>query len=221
MIYLRQSTASQEIPLGRFMSPTDLDTTGQKTALTIANTDIKLWKAGATTLASKNSGGGTHIANGVYYAVLDETDTDTAGTLKIFVHVAGSVPFDDEYCVLPANVYDSFVTGTDQVTASDIADAVVTAMEATSTKLDVVYTKVTSDGVPLTAGAVDDVVAAINADTTDGTITWAQQKIVELAVLGGDATGLLGSTKVFKNQAGTAVVTSAHSGGSRTVTLTP
>ena len=43
-IDLRQSTASQEIPLGYFVDSTDGNT--EKTGLTIANTDIKIWKTG-------------------------------------------------------------------------------------------------------------------------------------------------------------------------------
>jgi hypothetical protein len=64
-IKLKQSTASQEIPLGVFVDAADGFTA--ETALTIANTDIKIWKTGATALANKNSGGATHIAGGVYY----------------------------------------------------------------------------------------------------------------------------------------------------------
>jgi hypothetical protein len=79
-----------------------------ETGLTIANTDIDLWKHGATTLADKNSGGATHIAGGVYYATLDATDTNTAGALKIFVQVAGALAWEDSYTVLPEIVYDSF-----------------------------------------------------------------------------------------------------------------
>ena len=89
-IKLKQSTASQEIPLGYFVDSTDGNT--EKTAPTIANTDIKLWKAGATTLANKNSGGATHISNGIYYATLDSTDTNTLGPLVVFVHVTGALP---------------------------------------------------------------------------------------------------------------------------------
>lgn len=92
MILLKQSTASQEILLGRFVDATDGDT--EETGLTIANTDIKLWKPGATTVASKNSGGATHIANGLYYCVLDATDTDTLGTLIVTVHVSGARPVE-------------------------------------------------------------------------------------------------------------------------------
>lgn len=104
MIYLRQSTASQEIPLGRFVDSTDGNT--EETALTIANTDIKIWKTGATTLANKTSGGATHIANGEYYCVLDATDTDTIGPLKVTVHVAGALYVQVFCTVLDEAVYD-------------------------------------------------------------------------------------------------------------------
>lgn len=110
-IALRASTASQEIPLGYFVDSTDGDT--EETGLTIANTDIKLWKAGATTLANKNSGGATHISNGVYYAVLDATDTNTVGPLVVFVHVSGALAVRVECVVYPATVYDSFIAGND------------------------------------------------------------------------------------------------------------
>lgn len=117
-IYLKQSTASQEVPIGFMVDSTDGNT--EKTALTIANTDIKLWKTGATTLANKNSGGATHISNGVYYAVLDATDTDTLGSLVLFVHVASALAVRLECVVLAANIYDSLIGG------GDILDVSVT-----------------------------------------------------------------------------------------------
>lgn len=104
MIFLKQSTASQEISLGCFVSSTDGDT--ERAGLTIANTDIKLWKNGATTLASKNSGGATVISNGVYSAVLDATDTSTLGSLDIYVHVATALPIKVMCVVIRAEEYD-------------------------------------------------------------------------------------------------------------------
>lgn len=118
-MYLKQSTSSQEILLGRFLDSTDGDT--EVTGLTIANTDIKLHKSGATTLASKNSGGGTHISNGLYYAVLDATDTDTLGNLEVHVHVATALAVKREYTVLPAVIYDAIIGG------GVIPDSVATA----------------------------------------------------------------------------------------------
>ena len=116
MIYLKQSTASQEVLLGPFVDSTDGVTA--ETALTIANTDIKLHVAGATTLANKNSGGATHISNGNYYAVLDATDTATLGSGCIIVQVAGALAVRVDFCVLAANVYDSLIGGGDVLDVS-------------------------------------------------------------------------------------------------------
>lgn len=113
MLFLRQSTASQEILLGPFLDDTDGKTA--ETGLTIANTDIKLWKEGGTTESNKNSGGGTHIAGGRYSAVLDATDTDTLGKLEVNVHVAGALPVRREFMVLSTKMYDSLVLGTDNL----------------------------------------------------------------------------------------------------------
>jgi len=113
MFPLRYSTASQEILLGRFVDSGDGNT--EETELTIANTDIKLFKSGATTLASKNSGGATHIANGMYYAVLDATDTDTLGALEIHVHVSGVLSVKLSCVVYPQKVYDSLFAGSDNL----------------------------------------------------------------------------------------------------------
>jgi hypothetical protein len=108
---LKQSTASQEVLLGPFLDDTDGKTA--ETGLTIANTDIKVWKSGGTSEASKNSGGATHIAGGRYYAVLDATDTDTLGPLEINVHVSGALPVKLRCLVMGVNAYDALVAGTD------------------------------------------------------------------------------------------------------------
>lgn len=151
MIPLKQSTASQEIPLGYFLDSTDGNT--EETALSIANTDIKLWKAGATTLANKNSGGATHISNGIYYAVLDATDTDTLGPLVIFVHVAGALPIRLECQVMPANVYEAMVAGTEWLEATTLRnDVVVSGTTITVRKPDGSTTQYTKTGT-FTAGA--------------------------------------------------------------------
>lgn len=103
-LYLRQSTASQEIPLGYFVDNVDGDT--EETALTINASDIRIWKTGASTLVAKNSGGATHDANGIYIATLDATDTDTIGPLIVLVHKSGALALRIECCVLDEAVYD-------------------------------------------------------------------------------------------------------------------
>ena len=112
-IPLKQSTAGQDITIGQFVDPAALGTT--KDALTIANTDLKLHKFGATALASKNSGGATFIVNGVYYLTLDSTDTNTVGELTIYCTMSGAVPVKVDCIVYPANVYDSLFAGTDKL----------------------------------------------------------------------------------------------------------
>lgn len=151
MIPLKQSTASQEVPLGYFLDSTDGNT--EETALTIANTDIKLWKAGATSLANKNSGGATHMANGLYYAVLDATDTDTLGPLVIFVHVAGALPIRLECQVLPANVYEALVAGSEWLETTTLRnDVSISGTTLTVKKPDGATTQYTKTGT-FTAGA--------------------------------------------------------------------
>ena len=132
-MWLRKSTASQEIQLGMFVDDTDFKTA--ETGLTIANTDIKLFKHGATSQASKNSGGATHIANGWYYAVLDATDTNTLGLLEVTVNVSGALSVRREFMILPAMIYDSLVLGTDRLDTNtthinDVAASSVTTIAA-------------------------------------------------------------------------------------------
>lgn len=115
-IWLKQSTASQEVCLGPFVDATDGKTA--ETGLTIANTDIVLWKMGATSTGTKNSGGGTHMAGGLYSAVFDATDTNTLGGLVAIVNVAGALPVRHEFQVLPANIYDSLIAGSDLLDVS-------------------------------------------------------------------------------------------------------
>lgn len=148
---LRLSTASQEIPLGPFVDSTDGNTA--ETALTIANTDIKLQKNGATTQANKNAGGATHIATGDYYAVLDATDTDTLGPMRVKVHVAGALPVWLDCCVHPANVFDSLILGTEWLEATSLRPTFTTGSATlTVKKVDGTTTQFTKP-ITQTAGA--------------------------------------------------------------------
>lgn len=134
-IALKQSTASQEIPLGYFLDSTDGDTA--ETGLSIANTDIKLWKNGATTLANKNSGGATHIAGGIYYTTLDATDTNTVGPMIIFVHVSGALAVRVECHVYEEDIYDALfgasAAGFDANGRVDVGSWLGTAVTTSST----------------------------------------------------------------------------------------
>lgn len=169
MIRLRQSTASQEVPLGHFVD--DADGKTAETALTIANTDIKVWKSGATTLANKNSGGATHISGGIYYAVLDATDTDTIGPLVLFVAVSGALAVRLECEVLDEAQYDALFGTTAYSTLT--AAAVRTELTTELGRIDAaVSTRLATAGytAPLDAAGTRSAVglAAANLDTQIG-----------------------------------------------------
>lgn len=175
-VYLRQSTASQEIPLGYFLDSTDGDTA--ETGLTIANTDIKVWKTGATTLASKNSGGATHISGGIYYTVLDATDTDTIGPLAIFIHVTGALAVRVECVVLDEAVYDCLFGTSGWGTGSGLDAAGVRAAVGLATA-----------NLDTQLGTIDDYidteVAAIKTQTDKLTFTVANHLDVNVLKVGG------------------------------------
>ncbi len=124
-LYLRQSTASQEVLLGPFVDSTDGNTA--ETSLTIANTDIKLWVEGATTLTNKNSGGATHISNGYYYAVLDATDTATVGKMELNVKVSGALAVRREFHVLEEAVYDAMFAASGTGVPAALSSLIATA----------------------------------------------------------------------------------------------
>ena len=176
-IPLKYNTASQEIPLGHFLDSTDGDT--EEPSLTIANTDIKLWKSGATTLASKNSGGGTYISNGVYYAVLDATDTNTYGPMVIFVHVSGALAVRLECLVMEANAYDSMMAalGTGYIESNILQ---ISGDSGAADNLEATYdgTGYTDDNAPSTQAQLSglaNVGSAVNRPAASYTLTTGTQ----------------------------------------------
>jgi hypothetical protein len=164
-IPLRQSTASQEIPLGPALDNADGDT--EDATLLLANTDIKIWKNGATTLANKNSGGATNISGGIYYTVLDATDTNTLGAMVVYVHGTGVLALKQECIVFPANVYDALFAGTDklQVHADEITNGLITAAAIATGAIDA--DAIADNAIDAGAIATDAITAAkLAADVT-------------------------------------------------------
>lgn len=187
MWYLRKSTASQEVPIGPMLDETDGVT--PLTGLTIANTDINVFKAGATTLVNKNSGGATHIATGNYYAVFDATDTNTVGPLRIVVQKSGAVPWWIDCVVLDTALYDWWFGSTSPNTttpldAAGVRSAVGLGSANLDTQLGDIY------------GKVDTEVGAIKAKTDQLTFTVANQ--VDANTLTGGGTGLSSDITAIK-----------------------
>jgi hypothetical protein len=206
--YLKQSTASQEIPLGYFVDSADGNT--EETGLTIANTDIKLWKNGTTTLANKNSGGATHISNGIYHATLDATDTDTLGPLKVFVHVSGALAFEDSYEVVTAARWDEIHSGTEMAKLA----------RATYLNDSTIATLATQTEFTLTAGSADnDAYNGMAFIFTDASS--AVQKGVAFAsdYVGATRTVTLEAAPIF-TIATSDLVTTVPAGGSTSAPLT-
>lgn len=112
MHWLRQSTAASGT-LGPFLDSTDGNT--EETALTIAASDIRLSKNGAGYAGKNESSNATHQEKGNYQVALDTTDTGTLGRLRIYSHPTGALPVWQDFMIVPANVYDSLVAGSDKL----------------------------------------------------------------------------------------------------------
>lgn len=120
MIYLKQSTAAT-IKLGPFVDSGDGVTA--ETGLTLQKADVRLSKNGGNMAAAaadqgESDAGAAHDELGYYDISLGTGDTDTLGRLKVMVSESGALPVWAEYEVLPANVFDSIVAGTDKLDAN-------------------------------------------------------------------------------------------------------
>lgn len=171
MNLLKHSTASQVIPLGFYLDSTDGNTA--ETGLTIANTDLWIWKEGATSLVNKNSGGATHMQNGVFYTTLDATDSNTKGKIKIFTHIAGALVVVWEGLVVPVATYDALVTnGLNDIAATDVVSsgAITTSAGAVSSVTTVATCTTNTDmrGTDSAATAASLATAQTDLDTITG-----------------------------------------------------
>lgn len=113
MNWLKQSTAV-DIGLGPFVDNTDGFTA--ETALTIAQADVRLKKNAGAWAQKNQASSATHEENGWYEVSLDSTDTNTLGILIVAVNETGALPVWKEFLVVPANVYDSLVSGVEWLT---------------------------------------------------------------------------------------------------------
>lgn len=135
--FLRQSTATQARATPIFVDQTDGFT--PETGLTIANTDVKLSKNGAATV-NKNSGGGTHIANGSYSLTFDATDSNTVGELSVTIVISGTArPVNFCYVVLEEVVYDLLFAAGSPVARAEPGQGAPAASADSLTKIDYLF----------------------------------------------------------------------------------
>ena len=122
-MYLKQSTTTT-VYLGPFVDDTDGKTA--ETALTIT---AYLSKAGAAATARNSATAIAHDRDGYYRVELNTTDTNTLGRLRVFSNTAGALPVWGDFTVLPAQVFDSLIAGSDalQVHTNEITNDLITA----------------------------------------------------------------------------------------------
>ncbi len=126
--FLKQNTATT-IKVGPFYDDTDGKTA--ETALTLSQADVRLAKNGGNMAQKNETSSCTHDEIGVYDCAIDATDTNTLGRLSVNILETGALGISDDYIVLPANIYDSWM-GTDkqEVDLAQIAGAVVDTASA-------------------------------------------------------------------------------------------
>jgi len=171
-LWLKQST-SVTVQIGPFLDKTDgvsLEV-GLGAALDSATTGIRLTKNGATQVDRNDATVPAYTAMGLYAVVLDATDTDTLGTLRIiFEEAATCLPVWQDFMIVPANVYNSFVLGTDVLDVS-LTEVNGAAQTATLDTIKAETVLIVADTNELqtdwtNAGRLDLILDIIAADTT-------------------------------------------------------
>lgn len=181
MIFLKQSTAVA-VSFGPFVDPTDGVTleTGLVSAIDHGTTGIFLSKnGGALTIRHATVTASTYDAYGNYIVTLDTTDTNTLGTLRMqFAAAASCVPVWQDFMVLPANVYDSLVSGSDvlDVSATQFAGQTITAAAGVTLPSSV------ASPTNITGGTITTVTNLTNAPT-NGDLTAAMKGSVNAEVV--------------------------------------
>ncbi len=130
MRWLKQTT-SADVPIGPFLDATDGVTA--LTGLTLTQPDIRLKKNAAAWAQKAAAQTLSHEENGFYEVTLDATDTGTLGLLRLAVFESGALPVWEDFLVVPANIYDSIVLGSDLLDTS-LVQIAGTAQSATDLK---------------------------------------------------------------------------------------
>jgi len=200
-LFLKQSTAAV-VSFGPFLDKTDgvTEETGLVSALDHATTGIKLSKnGGALTIRHATVTATTYDAYGMYRVTLDTTDTGTLGTLRMaFNEAATCLPVWQDFMVLPANVYDSLVGGSDylDVSAVQLAGQTITAAAGVTFPSSVASpTNITAAAGIAVSSIGDNVItaASIAADAITDAKVASDVTIASVTGAVGSVTGAVGS----------------------------
>jgi len=182
MLFIKQN-ASITIKIGPMLD--SINGNDQETALTIAQGDVVLSKNGGAFAQKNDATSCTHDAKGMYGCPLNATDTGTAGKLQLLVHMAGALAVWHDFMVLPANVYDSLVAGTDylDVAVVDQANIDFGALQKTSlnaatpASVTGAVGSVTGNVSGNVGGSVASVTGAVGSVTAGVTVAWNNDKM--------------------------------------------
>lgn len=213
-MYLKQST-SVVIQFGPFLDKTDGVTleTGLVSAIDHGTTGILLSKNGGTlTIRHATVTASTYDAHGCYKVTLDTTDTNTLGSLRvIYTDAATCCPVWQDFEVVSANIYDSFIGGGDILDVSMtqiLGTAVATPTVAGVLEVDLTHVAGSTTDVSTLAtnvqiienlldteiGAITTSLANINADTDNiqtrlpAALTGTGNMVCDVIAISGDST---------------------------------
>jgi hypothetical protein len=147
-------------------------------------------------LAAKSDGTApTHSAQGWYLVTLNATDTNTVGPLIVACHKAGALPVWREFFVANAMIFDSFI-GTDflQVDVQQVSNVAV-AVGSAQLGVNVVTVEATNPATHTRNSVFNGVV--------ENSKTFVQLVRGMVAALMGKASGLAGTTAVYRDDADT------------------
>lgn len=237
MRYLKQNTATV-ITVGPFLDATDGKT--PEVALTATNEHVTFMvdNSGTPTLAldvNATASGGTtdmvHITNddaGYYSLELTAAATNyVGGALLSINYLTDHLPVFHEFTILPANVYDSLIPGTDllDISVVQIAGA---AVSTTTAQLGVNAVSLSNNAITaasINADAITD--AKVASDVTIASVTGSVGSVASGGItaasiatdaIDADALAADALTEIFTKIATTAF-TEAYSAKGATVTL--
>lgn len=195
---LRQSTTIT-LRLGPALDKTD----GVTEEIALSPT-VEISKAGGAFVARNSATAITHDSNGWYAVELNATDTNTLGILMAkFDDSATHLPVWHEFMVVPANVYDSFVAGTDTL-QSDLTQIGGVAQSATDLKdfADAGYDPITNKVQGLVLCDTVTTLTGHTAQTADHTanISAILTDTAEIGTAGAGLTDLGGMSTTMKGQ---------------------
>ena len=178
-MYLLKQSIAATITFGPALDTSAAPVTG----LTKGGVDeVGVYKEAGTALVDLSAVDFTHRAGGMYTTVLAVGSVDTLGKLRFYVRDDSEcIPIWEDFMVLPANVYDALVSGSDrlQVHTAEITNDLITAAIIATGAID-------ADS--LKEDAVAKIADGVGADlgyTSGGTETLKKVIARMAAVLGG------------------------------------